>query len=189
MRALLEEIRDGGLPASLPPGFAWRRTGAQVGVVFGMFALGPLAGASIAALVAPGSQFAQVIGLFALPVVFGGGYTLWKAVVGTILMRGLYRGFARALFQIVVRRTKPAVADVLPDRDRLAWVLTESIRAARMFARTGIAVGIVAGALMAIAAPDGRAAAGFLAMFAASALYGRALTRLAFAGYLMPPDE
>lgn len=187
-RAALENRLEAARARGLPENFTIRPARVQAAAIIAAVLVGPVAGWAIAKWVAPGSGFASFIGFMALPLVLGAGYAVWRAAVASILIRTVSRGLLRALYSLLVKRTRPKSEDVLPDAERISAFLHESIRAAGSFARVGLAIGIVAGILMAIAAPAARVA-GFVLVFAACALYGRGLTHLAREGYLPMPDE
>lgn len=187
-RDALERRLGAARATPLPAGFEMRPARVQIGTVVGALIVGPVAGLAIARWVAPGSEFASFIGFIALPMVLGAGFAIWRAVVASILFRGVYRGLLRALYMLIVRREKPKAEEVLPDAERFAGLFHEVVRAAGAFSRVGITIGILAGILLAIAAPGSRFPA-FVLMFGACALYGRGLTHLARDGYLPMPDE
>jgi hypothetical protein len=184
MAARLEAARAAGLP----PGFELRSTRTRLLTVLGALAIGPLAGTAIARIVAPGSPFASFIGFITLPLVLGGGYAVWRAVIASLLVRGVSRSLFRGIYQIFVRRTKLSADDVLPDADQIATFLHQCVLAAGAFARVGLTIGLAAGLLLAVASPGARIMA-FVLMVIASTLYGRGLTHLAREGYLPMPEE
>jgi len=187
-RAALEKRLEAARARGLPENFTIRPARVQAAAVIAAVLVGPVAGWAIAKWVAPGSGFASFIGFMALPLVLGAGYAVWRAAVVSILFRTVSRGLLRALYSLLVKRTRPTPEDVLPNAERIAAFLHESIRAAGSFARVGLIMGVAAGLLMAIAAPGARVLA-FVLTFAACALYGRGLTHLAREGYLPMPDE
>jgi hypothetical protein len=152
MAARLEAARAAGLP----PGFELRSTRTRLLTVLGALAIGPLAGTAIARIVAPGSPFASFIGFITLPLVLGGGYAVWRAVIASLLVRGVSRSLFRGIYQIFVRRTKLSADDVLPDADQIATFLHQCVLAAGAFARVGLTIGLAAGLLLAVASPGAR---------------------------------
>lgn len=187
-RSALERRLDAARAAPLPAGFEMRPARVQIGTIVGAVIVGPIAGLAIARWVAPGSELASFIGFLALPMVLGAGFAVWRAIVASVLFRGVYRSLLRALYMLIVRREKPKAEDVLPDPQRLARLFHEVVRAAGAFARVGITIGILAGILLAIVSPGSRILA-FVLMFGACVLYGRGLTHLAREGYLPMPEE
>lgn len=188
LRSALESRAKELRSAGPPEGFVIRPAKVQVGAIVGAAIVGPLAGITIARWVAPGSEFATFVGFIALPMVLGAGYAVWRAIIASLLFRGISRGLMRAIYQILVKRERPSADEVLPDAARVATFLQESVRASAAFTRVGYLIGITAGLLLAIAAPGSRLMA-FVLMFVACALYGRGLAHLARDGYLPMPDE
>lgn len=187
-RAALERRLDAARASELPAGFAMRPARVQIGTIVGAVIVGPIAGFAITRWVAPGSELASFIGFIALPMVLGAGFAVWRAIIASVLFRGVYRGLLRGLYMLIVRREQPQAEDVLPDARRLAGLFHEVVRAAAAFARVGITIGILSGILLAIVAPGSRMLA-FVLMFGACTLYGRGLTHLAREGYLPMPEE
>jgi len=166
------------------------RTPAQAALAtVGMAVLGPAAGSALAALLLRDSVWAEALGFFALPLVFGFGYKIWMARLAAVAWDHLFSGWVRALWQLLVRRRRPEARDVLPTRETLAAMLQAALRATSVFARVGLYFGGLSGVLAALAARPGMSAAAGAAFFAASAAYGTALARMGRNGWLLFPES
>ena len=170
-----------GIPAS-------RTQGQAVLATVGIAVLGPAVGSALARLLLPESVWTQVLGFFALPLVLGFGYKIWIAKLAAVAWDHLVSGWVRALWQILVRRRRPEMSDVLPTRETLLAMVRKGLEATAVFARVGFYFGILTGALAALAAGPGMALASGSAFFATSAAYGLALARLGRRGLLVFPE-
>ncbi len=170
-------------------GATWpeRSRGAVAATLVGAVITGPLVGFTLAALLAPGSALAIAAGVFSFPIALALGYRIWQVRVAAVFVKGIVRGALGALWSLLVKRRRPALRDVLPDRERLEKMVGAAARAASAFAHVGWLVGCVAGLALAFVAESSPGLA-FAVTLLAHAVAGHALTRLARAGYLPPPD-
>lgn len=137
-----------------------------LGAFFGLFIGGGAAGTGLASLLAPGSVWAEAVGLFAFPLAFVFGMQAW---------------FGLALLSVVPRllgfwRSRPA--PLYPS-------VPGSIAFVPIASAHGAVAGLVSGWLSSaypfwVVAP---------AYWLAGTLYGVLAWRLARAGFLMPPES
>jgi hypothetical protein len=168
---------------------ASRTQGQAVLATVGMAVLGPVAGSLLANLLLPETVWADALGFFALPLVFGFGYKVWMARLATVAWNHLLSGFVRVLWHALVHRKAPAVSDVLPTREKLQAMLRDALNATSVFARMGVWFGVLNGVAAAWIARSGLALLSGAVFLGASVLYGAALTRLGRNGLLAFPES
>jgi hypothetical protein len=168
---------------------ASRRQSQALLATAGMAVLGPVAGSLLANLLLPDTTWADALGFFALPLVFGFGYKVWMARLAAIAWTHLLSGFVRVLWHALVRRKAPEASDVMPTREKLQAMLRDALNATSVFARMGVAFGVLSGVAAAMMAGPGRALLSGFAFLGASILYGAALTRMGRAGLLAFPES
>lgn len=171
--------------AEIPPA---RTQGQAAFATAGIALSGPIAGSLLAKVVLPDSVWAEALGFFALPLIFMFGYKVWMARLAALAWSHLLSGFARFLWQVLIRRKRPAATEVLPSREKLETLMREALNATSVFTRMGMWFGLLNGAAAAVIAADGLALAGGALFFGASVLYGVLLTRMGRAGFLAFPE-
>lgn len=168
----------------LPERSRWAVVGTLAGALFG----GVAVGSGLARVLAPESIVAAFVGFLTLPLVLGTGYQIWQARIMSLIARRFGRGLVRALWQSLILRRKPQLDTLMPTREDALLLLRRMIQAASAFTYAGVLVGAGAGLLVGWAAPGGRFWLACGLFIVVSTLYGRALTLLARAGYVPPPD-
>ena len=142
-----------------------------IGVWAGLILGGIGAGSGLAWLVAPGSDFALFVGLATLPVLFGLSLKAWMAAASAVVTK---RFFGAAIATLLGRKDfATAVQDSVRD-------LEGRMPGTGVFLPFGLAGGLVAGALTALADTSiglGACLGGWLALAVGYALLMRWLAR------------
>ncbi len=164
--------------------------GVQIPVLVAAFFGGPAIGWAVGATMAGLGEGARAFLCVPFVLVFFLGYGLWMARLQAIAFHRLGKGILKALFMLIVLRSKPArLEDVLPSREKLAEMAVKGQRAAASFLAVAVPVAIVAGVVvmfyetaMSVVAREALVVGGCVG-------WGWVLSFLGRRGYLPFPEE
>lgn len=169
---MTEPKSEGGLPTAAE----------GVALLAGLLLGGIAVGLAVALTAGGGTEGAIFVGIFTLPLALGAGFTVWRTILGAHLVGGLGRALIRSRGD-EERFREETLASFAAIRD--AGV--EMLPGTWVFIPAAMVVGLVAGFVMALAAPGSGMLAGLL-LFAATIAYGFLLRRLARSGRLLFPE-
>ena len=165
-------------------------TGGQALFLVAAFLGGPAVGWAVGAIPGDLSETARTLVCVPFVLVFFLGYAAWVARLKMIVFHGLGRSLLMALFDILVRRRKPAsVEEVLPTRERLLEMAVKAQIAGASFRRVGWLVGIGGGLVAALLESATGAATRFVLVSSTSIAWGYALAFLGRRGWLPIMEE
>jgi hypothetical protein len=169
---------------------------AQIAALFGAFFSAVGLGWGLAYVVAPGSEVANGIGTLALIAVLVVGYKAWIAYLTTLVAKGLFGGFFRALIRFVFSREKKdadaAMTNLkssLGDPERARDLVQKMRKKASVFRWLGVVFGFLAGGFVGLFNSQAGLITTLLLYAAAGFVFGTTLTWLGRDGYLPLPGE
>lgn len=141
---------------------------------------GAAIGAALNRLLAPGSDWALAIGIFALPLIFVIGMKMWYAALAGLVFNRLAGAFWSALWRRTGFREEAQA--------RFADLRGGPIPGTGCFLLVALAIGPLAGLLTALGPVTSGAVAILAAWTGLAFVYGAVLRWLARSGRLPPPD-